>query len=165
MNRFRPTFVNIHWNELSVCEAQAISSLIVDTLLRCQADAHLINLYIKDAIDEIENPDFDERMDALRSSLILIRAIFVAFPKQACQWANNLLKSILNNFKLSQKKSNHFDCVLEALRCLQVILRLPSKFTDQKEKEKVLVTVTKYLNTSSPFIAIEAAKVPIHTLY
>lgn len=65
----------------------------------------------------------------------------------------------MNNFKVPQKNSNDFDIVLEALRCLQVLLRLPDKFIDLKEKEKVLVVVSKYLKANSPFIAIEAAKV------
>lgn len=144
-----------------MCEAQSFSSLIVDTLLRCQADAHFINLYIKDAVTEIQCPDFEERIDALRSFLVFIRSIFVTFPKQACQWANDLLKAILNNFKVFQKNSNHFDCVMEALRCLQVILRLPKKYSDVKDREKFPLILSKYLKAGSPFISIEAAKVKI----
>lgn len=144
---------------MSVCEAQAMSSLIVDTLQRCQADTHLINLYIREAVAEIQGPNFEERIAALRSSLILVRSIFVIFPKQACQWSNDLLKTILNNFQISQKHSNNFDWVLEAMRCLKVILDLPIKYQDVKEREKVLGVVSKYLKASSPFIAIEGAKV------
>lgn len=80
--KFRPTFSSVRWNELSGCEAQALSNLIVDTLLRCQADSQLINAYIKEAVAEIQGPDFKTRSAALRSSLILIRCIFKAFPKQ-----------------------------------------------------------------------------------
>ena len=159
LSRFRLTFSNIHWNELSLCEGQAISSLIVDALIRCEADAHLINLYMREAVSEIHTPDFDERMTALRSSLTLTRYIIEAFPKHSCQWANDLLKSILNNLKVSQKKCKNFDCVLEALRCLQVILRLPLKYSHVQDREKVLEIASNYLKTISPFIAIEAAKV------
>ena len=80
--KFSPTFSNVHWNELSGCEAHALSTLIVDTLLRCQAGTQLINNYIKEAVAEIQGPDFKTRTVALRSSLILIRCIFKAFPKQ-----------------------------------------------------------------------------------
>ena len=65
----------------------------------------------------------------------------------------------MNNFKASQKTSNDFDCVLEALKCFQALLRLPVKFVELKEREKVLLMVTKFLKANSPFIAIEAAKV------
>lgn len=82
MLKFRPTFANIHWNELSVCEAQGLSSLIVDVLYRCQADAQLINLYIREGVAEIQGPDLKERTVALRSCIIFIRTIFKAFPKQ-----------------------------------------------------------------------------------
>jgi hypothetical protein len=80
--KFRPTFSNVRWNELSGCEAQALSLLIVDTLLRCQADTQLINNYIKQAVAEIQGPDFKTRAVALRSALILVKCIFKAFPKQ-----------------------------------------------------------------------------------
>lgn len=80
--KFRPAFSKIHWNELSGCEAHALSTLIVDTLLRCQADTQLINNYIKEAVSEIQGPDFKTRTAALRSSLILLRCILKAFPKQ-----------------------------------------------------------------------------------
>lgn len=80
--KFRPAFANVRWNELSGCEAHALSTLIVDTLLRCQADAQLINNYIKEAVAEIQGPDFKGRTLALRSALILTRCIFKAFPKQ-----------------------------------------------------------------------------------
>ena len=65
----------------------------------------------------------------------------------------------MNNFKMSQKNSSNFDCVHESLRCLQVILKLPGKFIEAKEREKVVSTVSKYLKANSSFIAIEAAKV------
>ena len=74
-------------------------------------------------------------------------------------WANDLLKSILNNFKTSHTSSNCFDCVLEGLKCLQIILRLPTKFTDVKEREKIPSSISKYFNAKSTFIAIESAKV------
>lgn len=73
-------------------------------------------------------------------------------------WANDLLKAILGIIK---KISNCFDCTLEGMKCLQTILKLPIKFTDSKEREKVPSTVSKYLKASSVFIAIEAAKVRI----
>lgn len=82
MAKFRPTFANIHWNELSVCEAQGLSGLIVDALYRCQADSQLVNLYIREAVAEIQGPDMKHRSVALRSCIILVRAIFKAFPKQ-----------------------------------------------------------------------------------
>lgn len=65
-----------------MCEAQALSTLIVDVLSRCQADSQIINLYIRDAVAEIQGPDFKERTIALRSSIMLTRNIFKAFPKQ-----------------------------------------------------------------------------------
>lgn len=65
----------------------------------------------------------------------------------------------MNIFKLSHSSLNYFDCVLEGLKCLKIILRLPTKFIDAKEREKVTSTVSKYLNTKSTFIAIESAKV------
>lgn len=80
--KFRPTFARVRWNELSGCEALALSGLIVDTLYRCQADAQFINQYIKEAVAEINAPEFKTRAVALRSSLILVRCIFKAFPKQ-----------------------------------------------------------------------------------
>lgn len=77
-------------------------------------------------------------------------------------WANDLLKSILQNFKISHVSSNCFDCVLEGLKCLQIILRLPTKFTDVKEREKIPSAISKYLNANSTFIAIESAKVSLN---
>jgi hypothetical protein len=70
-------------------------------------------------------------------------------------WANDLLKAISNNFK----STNCFDCVLEGLKCLQIILRIPTKFIDTKELEKIPSIISKYFNASSTFIAIESAKV------
>lgn len=80
--KFRTAFSKVRWNELSGCVAHALSTLIVDTLLRCQADTQLINNYIKEAVAEIQGPDFKTRTVALRSSLTLVRCIFKAFPKQ-----------------------------------------------------------------------------------
>ena len=78
---FKPTFSKLPLNELSVCEAHSFSSLLVDTLQRCQADSQFINYYVKIAIAEVQGPDFSERIIALRSALIILRAIFVSFPK------------------------------------------------------------------------------------
>lgn len=61
--------------------------------------------------------------------------------------------------KVSQKNSNDFDIVLEALRCLQILLRLPGKFIGAKERDSVLTAVSKYLKANSAVIAIESAKV------
>lgn len=74
-------------------------------------------------------------------------------------WANDLLKAIMHNLKLSHASSNCFDCVLEGLKCLQIVLRLPKKFTDAKEREKIPSSISKYLSANSTFIAIESAKV------
>ena len=65
----------------------------------------------------------------------------------------------MNNLKAPQKGATDFDSVLEVLRCLQVLLRLPGKFIETREREKVLYAVTRYLKANNPFIAIEAAKV------
>lgn len=74
-------------------------------------------------------------------------------------WANEVLKAILSILKTGSKIPNYFDCTLEGLKCVQTILRLPSKFIDLKRKAKVPSAITKYLKASSEFIAIEAAKV------
>lgn len=91
--KFRQTFSNVRWNELSGCEALALSALIVDTLLRCQADSQFINQYINEAVAEIHAPDFKTRVVALRSSLILVRCIFKAFPKQVLSNLNEATHS------------------------------------------------------------------------
>lgn len=78
---FKLTFSKLPWNELSVSEADSFASLLVDAMTRCQADGQYINFYIKLGVAEIQGPDFEERLMALRSALIFIRAIFVAFPK------------------------------------------------------------------------------------
>lgn len=87
--------------------------------------------------------------------------LFTFILKQANYWSNDILKSILTLFKtFSQSTSkSSFDCVLESLKCLEIILRSPSKFMDAKERENVLIEVEKYLKAKSLFIAIEASKV------
>lgn len=74
-------FSKLPWNQLSVSEAQSFAGLLVDSLQRCQADNQLINYYVKMAVAEVQGPDFQERIVALRTALILLRAIFVSFPK------------------------------------------------------------------------------------
>lgn len=78
---FKPTFAKLAWNELSVCEAQSFASLLSDTLARCQADGQYVNFYIKMGIAEVQGPDFKERINALRTALIILRTLFVSFPK------------------------------------------------------------------------------------
>jgi hypothetical protein len=135
-------------------------------------------------VAEVQGPNLNDRIVALRTALIILREISASFSKavnyihkknnsrhiflilcQAFPWANDLVKSIFNILRSSQKSSNHFDTVIEALRCLKVLLRLPNKFIEAKEKEKLLPVVSKYLKANSAFIAIEAAKVKMRSYY
>ena len=59
----------------------------------------------------------------------------------------------------SQKNPNCFDHVLECLQCLQIILKVPHKFIDLRDREKIPGVLAKYLTDNSTFIAIEASKV------
>lgn len=82
LNLFKKTFSKVHWNELSVSEAQNLSALIVDTLKFCQAENQMINSLLKEVLVELQSANLSTRFLALRSSLILLQYIFPEFPKQ-----------------------------------------------------------------------------------
>lgn len=82
LSLFKSTFSKVHWNELSVTEAQNLSALIVDAFKLCHADYQVINSILKTALAEIHAPSFHSRFMALRSSLILIQHLFLEFHKQ-----------------------------------------------------------------------------------
>lgn len=72
----------------------------------------------------------------------------------------DILKSILNILKDSTPNSeSHFDCILEGLSCLRIILKSSGRSIDKKELEKIHSIALKYIKAKSVFISYQASSV------